>query len=335
MKHSNIAFFIPHLGCPHRCSFCNQRSISGQTAAPTAAEITVTCQQAWEKLPVERRRDIEIAFFGGSFTAIPRVYQEELLEAAAPFCEKDGFAGIRFSTRPDCISEAILDFLKKYPISAIELGVQSMDDTVLARNGRGHTAEQAVEASALIRAYGFSLGLQMMTGLYGDCKERTYETAEKIISCRPDTVRIYPTVVIRGTELAKLYEAGDYHPPTVADSVPLVADLMERFRKENIRVIRVGLHASRELERELLAGAYHPAFRELCEGEIYYRLAMELLRRCGKRDVTLWVAPGEVSKLVGQGKINRIRMNDAGYRVMIKQDAALQPFELRVTEHEV
>ncbi len=335
MRHSNIAFFIPHLGCPHQCSFCNQRSISGQTKPPAPEEIAAACRKAMREISEERRTDTEIAFFGGSFTAVGREYQRELLEAAAPFCGKGGFSGIRLSTRPDCISREILDFLKKYPVSAIELGVQSMNDEVLRLNGRDHTAEQAVEASGLIRAYGFSLGLQMMTGLYGDCKESTYETAERIIFCRPDTVRIYPTVVIRGTELGRLYEAGLYCPPTVEESVPLVSDLMERFRQARIQVIRVGLHASQELERDLLAGAYHPAFRELCEGELYFRLAMEKLRKLGKPEAEIWVAPGEVSKLVGQGKINRIRMNQAGYRVIMKQDAALRPFELRVAEREV
>ena len=335
MKHSNIAFFIPHLGCPHQCSFCSQRSISGQQKPPAPEEVAATCRQALGEIPKGRRQETEIAFFGGSFTAVRREYQQALLEAAAPFCGEDGFSGIRISTRPDCVSRENLDFLKQYPVSAIELGVQSMNNEVLRLNGRGHTAEQALEASARVRAYGFSLGLQMMTGLYGDCKESTYETAEKLISCRPDTVRIYPTVVIRGTELCRLYEAGLYHPMTAEETVPLAADLMERFRQAGIRVIRVGLHASRELERDLVAGAYHPAFRELCEGEIYYRLAMEQLRKLGKPEAEIWVAPGAVSKLVGQGKINRIRMNQAGFHVIIKQDAALRPYELRAAVREV
>ena len=335
MKHSNVAFFIPHLGCPHQCSFCNQKSISGQSMPPSPEEIADTCRRALREIPAERRADTEIAFFGGSFTAASREYQQRLLEAAASFCGDGGFSGIRISTRPDGISREILDFLKKHPVSAIELGAQSMDNEVLRLNGRGHTAEQTAKASALIRSYGFSLGLQMMTGLYGDSKESTYETAEKIISCRPDTVRIYPTVVIRGTELCRLYEAGLYRPPTVEEAVPLAADLMERFMQAGIRVIRVGLHASRELERDLVAGAYHPAFRELCEGELYLRLALRKLRELGEREAVLWVAPREVSKLVGQGKINRIRMNQAGYHVIIKQDAALGPFELRAAAREV
>ena len=172
----------------------------------------------------------------------------------------------------------------------------------------------------------------MMTGLYGDSKESTYRTAEKIIAYRPDTVRIYPTVVIKGTKLCEWYESGVYLPPTLAESVELVSDLMMRFAGAGIAVIRVGLHASEELERNMVAGAYHPAFRELCEGEIYYRILTKMLCKVTYRDVVVTVHPKEVSKLVGQSKVNKIRLNQAGYRMTIEQDNRLKPFELRIKE---
>ncbi len=332
MKHSNIAFFIPHLGCPHLCSFCDQRSISGNTAPPSPEEIANTCRQAMEQIPPERRQNTEIAFFGGSFTAIERGYMLALLQVAAPFCGEDRFAGIRISTRPDCISAEVLEILREHRVSVIELGVQSLDDEVLRQNRRGHTAAQVNEAVKLIRAYGFSLGLQMMTGLYGESKESVYNTAERIIGYQPDTVRIYPTVVIKGTELCRLYEAGLYHPPGVEETIPLAAELMLRFEQAGIRVIRVGLHPSRELERDMVAGAYHPAFRELCEGEIYYRALSEKLERLGLREVEVTVHPRAISKLVGHSGRNLRRLTENGYRIRLLRDAALPEKELIVKE---
>ena len=330
MKHSNIAFFVPHVGCPHTCSFCNQRSISGTVALPTAEDVEQTCRQALTE--IADKDHTEIAFFGGSFTAIPRDYMLSLLKAAEPFCRDGMFSGIRISTRPDCISGEILALLKEYHVNAIELGVQSLNDQVLTLNERGHTAADVQEAIALIKEYGFSLGLQMMTGLYGDSKESTYRTAKQIIAYRPDTVRIYPTVVIKGTKLCEWYEAGIYVPPTLTESVELVADLMMQFTDAGIAVIRVGLHASEELERDLVAGAYHPAFRELCEGEIYYRMLTRMLEQVSYHDVIVSVHPREVSKLVGQSKRNKIRLNQAGYRLTIEQDDSLKPFTLHIKE---
>lgn len=328
MKHSNIAFFIPHLGCPHTCSFCNQRSISGQTAPPDGETVRRTCETALAA--VKDPAQTEIAFFGGSFTAIERTYMTELLKAAAPFCKEGRCAGIRISTRPDCISEEILDLLKRYAVTAVELGVQSMDDRVLALNERGHTAAQAEQACGMIRAYGFSLGLQMMTGLYGDSKESTYKTAERIIALCPDTVRIYPTVVLRGTRLFELYQQGLYHPPDTEETVPLVAELLERFERAGLRVIRVGLHASQEVERVMAAGAYHPAFRELCEGERCYRKMLERLKASGVRRAEIAVPPQMVSRYVGQSRRNVNRLHEQGYDVVIKQDKKVPMYDFEI-----
>ena len=254
------------------------------------------------------------------------------LQAAAAFCGDGLFAGIRISTRPDAVSEEILDCLKRYQVSAIELGVQSLEDEVLRKNGRGHTVAEAVRAAERIRLHGFSLGLQMMTGLYGDSNDGIYRTAAQIIALKPDTVRIYPTVVLKGTKLCELYEAGVYQPPNTEETIPLAADLIQRFEQAGIRVIRVGLHATPELEQNMVAGAYHPAFRELCEGEIYYQKALDQLKKRSSEQTEIFVAPSEVSKMVGQSKRNLKRLLQNGFAVKIKQAADLSPFEIKIQE---
>ena len=197
MSHSNISVFVPHKGCPNDCSFCNQRAISGQTVPATPKDVENAV-----KIAIEYNVDpknTEIAFFGGSFTAIERDYMLSLLTAAKHFLDTYNFKGIRISTRPDYINKDILLILKNYGVTAIELGAQSMDDQVLKANMRGHTSAQVAEASQLIKSYGFELGLQMMTGLYKDSDTAAISTAKQIIKIKPDTVRIYPTIVLKDT----------------------------------------------------------------------------------------------------------------------------------------
>ena len=202
MKHSNIAIFVPHVGCPNMCSFCNQHSISGEEDLPTAEKVAQICEQAMRE--VANKGNTEIAFFGGSFTAIERGYMLELLRSASKFVGKDGFKGIRISTRPDYIDEEVLELLKSYGVTAIELGAQSMIDEVLLANNRGPCAEDVVNASRLIKKQGFELGLQMMVGLYKSTTEFEYETMSKLLSLRNCT--IYPVIVLNGTRLAELYK---------------------------------------------------------------------------------------------------------------------------------
>ena len=211
MKHANIALFIPHNGCPHQCSFCNQVRITGMQKQPSPQDVISAVTTARESLG-ERLHKAEIAFFGGSFTAVEPNYMRSLLETASTFVKSGTVAGIRISTRPDALEAPVLDLLKRKGVTAIELGAQSMDDSVLAMNGRGHTAQQVREASRRIRDNGFSLGLQMMTGLYGSSAKQDRQTAEELAQLRPDTMRIYPTVVMEGTRLAELYQQGLYHP---------------------------------------------------------------------------------------------------------------------------
>src|SRR5659263_124650 len=200
-----------------------------------------------------------------------------LLEAAAPFVGENGFKGIRISTRPDAIDEERLLILKKYNVTAIELGAQSMDDGVLLLNRRGHTAVDVINAARLIKSSGFELGLQMMTGLYGDTQQGALKTAIEIAKLEPKTVRIYPTIVLEETLLAELYHKGEYLPQSLEDAVSLCAQLLEYFFLQGIKVIRLGLHASEGIENGRISGPWHPAFRELCENYIYFKRARAAL----------------------------------------------------------
>ena len=327
MKHVNVALFVPHLGCPHTCVFCNQRTISGQTQPLTQEKIRAACETARDC-----EHDVansEIAFFGGSFTAIDRQEMIACLEAARPYVGRD-FGGVRISTRPDCVDDEVLSLLREYGVTAIELGAQSMNDTVLALNERGHTAEDTSAACERIRRHGFSLGLQMMTGLYGSDEEKDRQTARRFVELHPDTVRIYPTVVLEHTRLADLWRWGEYAPPTLEDSVALCASLLRLFRENGIRVIRLGLHSGGNVEEGFLAGVYHPAFGELCESRIFRDMAEERLRALPAGAYTLRVNPRDLSKMIGQKKSNLAYFRARGYDVTVKQDEAIRTGEVSV-----
>ena len=322
MSHSNIAIFIPHRGCPHACSFCDQKSISGEQKQITPSDVRRELEQVFSH-PLDSSTT-EIAFFGGSFTCLPKEEMEAFLQAAYLYVEGGWASGIRISTRPDGITEEILDILSRYGVRSIELGAQSMDDEVLRLNRRGHRSADVEKASKLIKQYGFSLGLQMMVGLYGDRKESLYETAEKIIAMKPHTVRIYPTVVIEGTYLDELRLKGLYSPMSLERAVELCAPLIERFESCGVRVIRVGLHPSESLERHRTGGAYHPAFRELCESFLKrQQLQRELERFPQGSSLLIWVSPQELSQTIGQKKSNLIWAEKKGYRLTVKPDSSL------------
>lgn len=322
-RHSNIAVFIPHMGCPHTCSFCNQRSISSTVAAPSAEEVRRTLEAACEKLP---DGDSEIAFFGGSFTAVDRDYMVSLLEAAQPFVKSGKVRGIRCSTRPDCIDREILDILKSYGVTSIELGAQSMDDGVLSANGRGHTAEDVCRASALIKEYGFELGLQMMIGLYRSTPEKDMETARKIIALAPKTARLYPTVILKNTRLGELFQSGEYVPYSFDTAAEMCADMLEMFEAAGIRVIKLGLHASETVEADILGGFYHPAFREICEGILFRREIERHTENGGSYAV--WVSPSAVSKAMGQKKCNIEYFSQKGISINVLTDENLKKREI-------
>ncbi len=328
-KHKNLSIFVPHAGCPNQCSFCDQRSISGTQNPPSAAQVTALCD---EFLPKENGADYEIAFFGGSFTAIDREYMISLLEAAHPFVQSGRAAGIRISTRPDCISGEILDILKQYGVTSIELGAQSMQDEVLKANLRGHTEKDVNKASALIKQNGFSLGLQMMTGLYGQKNYMEYalDTAEKFVALRPDTVRIYPTVTLKNTLLEAKFLSGVYTPPTLSETVEICAQLMDIFEENNIRIIKMGLHADTGLEGKIVAGPYHPAFRELCLAQRCLGKIKRQLTNMHKEEYIIKVNPKELSQWKGQKNSNIKSLGSMGWKVQIVADAAVPKGEFTI-----
>ncbi len=330
-KHANISIFIPHAGCPNQCSFCNQRHISGQQTPPTAEDAAKICQEA-----LSQGKDFssgEIAFFGGSFTAIDRTYMKALLQAVQPYVGAGKFSGIRISTRPDAIDREVLELLLEHRVTSIELGVQSMDDEILRLNRRGHTAAHVEEAVALIRNYPFELGLQFMPGLLGDTPESIRRTAVAIADLQPDTVRIYPTLVLENTELARLWKAGEYEPLSLDQAVKLSAECIRLFEERGIRIIRAGLHASETMEAQLLAGPYHPAFRELCESRLYYENALSVLKGKDKsKQYHLYTAPEALSKTIGQQGENLRKLREQGYNIKIKPLAGLANRQLTVTE---
>ena len=330
MKHINVALFVVHKGCPNMCSFCTQRSISGSRKDLTADDVHSAARTAIDSLTESQAAGGEIAFFGGSFTMVERRYMLSLLEAAYEYVKKGVFKGIRISTRPDGIDGEICGILKKYGVTAVELGAQSLDDRVLMLNDRGHTAKQVEDACTILKEYGFEVGLQMMTGLYGSEDSDSLETAKKIIDLAPETVRIYPTVVLKDTKLYELMNSGEFIPKDIDETADLCAKLIEMFENAGIKVIRVGLHSGGGVEEGFAGGAYHPALRELCEGRLYYNRALMLLEKGESGRYILGVNPKEISKMTGQKKENLIRLREKGFDCTVKGMEGLTKYEVEI-----
>ncbi len=324
---ANISIFVPHNGCRNQCSFCNQFCITSQHYQPTGEDVDNAVNIALNHLG-KRAKEAEIAFFGGSFTAIEREYMLSLLKSAHKYVINGSVGGIRISTRPDAISREILDILKSFGVTTIELGAQSMCDDVLLENHRGHSAECVVKSSKLIKEYGFRLGLQMMTGLYCDNDEKAIKTCKKIIALKPDCVRIYPTIVLKNTMLEKLLSEGKYHPQSLDDAVELCCTLLDMFDVANIPVIRLGLHT---IDNDAyVAGPWHSAFGELCESlRLYRRFKVQI---CKQGSYEIAVSPKMVSKAIGHNRSNIKRFAETGILVKIIEDSNLNDGSFTVRE---
>ena len=303
-RESIIPVFVPHLGCPNDCVFCNQRRISGSTDPATADTVRRAVETA-AALP-RGGAGRQLAFYGGSFTAIPIPEQMALLSAAKEYLDRGEINSLRLSTRPDAVDIPTMKRLKTYGVETIELGAQSMDDEVLRLSGRGHTAEDVVRASELIKSHGFRLILQMMTGLPGDTDEKAIATAERIIALAPDGVRIYPTVIVRDTALYYLWQAGQYEEHTVEDAVRVCAKIVPLFEAAEISIIRLGLNPTEELSSGAAAGgAYHPALGELVKSRIMLTKARQLLKGTAHGgSVTIGVHKSRISQMIGQHRQN-------------------------------
>ena len=274
-----------------------------------------------------------MAFYGGSFTAIPEARQLELFEAAQPYLEQGIISSIRLSTRPDAIDAAVLKRLKKYGVTVVELGAQSMCDRVLELSGRGHDSAEVENASKLIKAAGFELILQMMTGLPGDTDESCIETAKRIIALEPDGVRIYPTVIVRDTVLCDMWRAGTYDEHTVEDAVRVCAKIVPLFEDAGIPIIRMGLNPTEDLSGgDALGGAYHPALGELILSRIMLEKARELLEgvKPGSR-IVLGVNRSDVSKMTGQHRCNvKALMSEFSLTGLKIHEASVKSGEIRI-----
>ncbi len=306
MRHVNIPVFIPHLGCPNNCVFCNQRSISGKLEfdrKSVGREIKEALTTVTEDC------DTEIAFFGGSFTGIDRELMIYLLDTAQKYIDMGKVKRIRLSTRPDYINDEILTLLSRYGVKTVELGLQSMSDKVLEATKRGHNSEQGAKACRLVKKYGFDLVGQMMVGLPESDSEREKYTANLLCELGVDAVRIYPTVVFFDTELCEMAKAGKYTPIDTDEAVMRTKELLKIFDANSVECIRVGLCASDNLSspESVFGGANHSAIGELAMGEVFYDKMCEEIEKIGGiegKKTVFYVSKGSTSKAVGQKKKN-------------------------------
>ncbi len=337
MKHVNIPVFIPHLGCPNDCVFCNQKRISG-TSSFHKEDVDSIIKNALSTIDKEST-ETEVAFFGGSFTGIDRSDMLYLLETAHKYIESGEIKSIRLSTRPDYIDVEILSILKKYGVKTIELGLQSMDDAVLSVTKRGHTSKCAVESCKLIKQEGFTLIGQMMIGLPGSNLEKELHTANLICELC-DGARIYPTVVLRETELCQMAKTGGYKPLTLEDAIMRTGEALAVFADKGKQVIRIGLQSGDELYDPdvVYGGDYHPAIGELAENYVFYKKICEKIEK-EKLDVSgktlvIYCPIGCTSKVIGQKKSNKIKLinnlNIKYIKVVEKNDVIDYNIELSI-----
>lgn len=314
-----IPIFVPHIGCPNDCVFCNQRRITGQKNVAADKEYVHNIVETYIKT-IDKGTYTEIAFFGGSFTAIDMKIQEGLLSAAKYYKDLGIVSRIRCSTRPDAINDEILQLQKEYGMDIIELGIQSLDDEVLKLSNRGHNKRQSMDASFLIKKEGFILGHQIMPGLPGSSREKDIKTCIESIEMKPDIVRIYPTLIINDTELYNMYENGSYRPLTLGEAVEISAYIYSLYRVNNINVIRIGLQNTDSIneDEDVKAGPFHPAFRQLVEDRIYYAAILSCLDKMSLegKNITIYAPDNLISYIAGQNKAN---INKLKEELLIKQ----------------
>ena len=327
-----IPIFVPHLGCPNDCIFCNQKSISGQKENITKEKVKQIIDNYLENIKKEEA-GIEIAFYGGSFTAIETKLQEELLETAYQYIEEGKVESIRISTRPDCINKEILKRLKKYKVKTIELGVQSANDYILKRTNRGHTFADVKKASKMIRWNGFKLGYQIMVGLPESTRIDEINTAKSLIKLKPKMVRIYPVLVVKNTKLEKEYEEGKYEPLPLVQAVEVCKELVRMFADKKIEIIRVGLQSTEEIAEpekkhsEVIAGPYHPAFRQLVESALWYDAIVGKIKKLNVKvkEVEVTVNPIDANNVIGHKKENILKLKDTyDVDLILQQDETIK-----------
>ena len=314
--HAIIPIFIPHLGCPNDCIFCNQKKITAKAKPVSKEDMVEIIERNLATISGRGIETVEVAFYGGSFTGIPMLRQQEYLSVAKFYKDLGKIHKIHLSTRPDYINQEILDHLKHYEVDIIELGVQSFDEEVLRLSNRGHSLEAVFEASRLIKEYGFALGLQLMIGLPGDTYEKSVHSAREAVMIGPAIARLYPTVIIKDTDLYEMYQRGDYAPFSVEEMLRTTKDMYQLLLLAGINVIRVGLKSTDLISQNgEVAGGYHPAFRQLVESEIAREQMDSQLEKLRSLDpagfdsiseITFASSRSSLSNMIGNRKANRI-----------------------------
>lgn len=326
-----IPIFIPHLGCPHDCLFCNQQKISGcersdEKIIPVAATIDQWLPRRGE------RKQVQVAFYGGSFTCMAAEKQMELLSAVRPYIDRGTVDTIRLSTRPDCIDSSIIRLLQKNRVGIVELGMQSLTDEVLGRSRRGHTAGQSLQAVALLKEAGLKVGIQLMPGLPGETCKSFVKTTDTVVRLAPDFVRLYPALVVRDSGLEKLYRTGNYRPMSLNRAVALTARCCKRFEDNGIEVVRMGLQPADSLAESVVAGPYHPAFGELVRSRLWFRqIRAELARLEPMQKLQIYISHRDMSAVVGRKRWNVSRLEELGYsgRFAVSVDKSMERRSIR------
>lgn len=308
VKHFTIPVFLPEMACPFRCIYCNQSRISGIKKIPSDIDVIHKIESYLKTFPKKDENIIEVGFFGGNFTGLSIKEQESYLISVQNYIQQGYIKSIRISTRPDYITSENLVLLKKYKVSTIELGAQSLNDEVLSICSRGHNFSDIQNASLMIKELGFRLGLQMMIGLPGDNEIKCIETVNKIISLHADDTRIYPTLVIKDTFLEQLFLKGDYKPLSIDESINILKRIIPLFESADINIIRIGLHPSEDLlnGNGFLAGPFHPSLRELAETEIWNDLLFSKITIYhNKKNVEIFVSANHFNFAIGYKSKNK------------------------------
>lgn len=333
-----IPIFLPNKGCPHRCVFCDQSSITGENDGQSLPKQVRERISEFLNFKGKHRGSVEVAFYGGNFLGLPESYRQSLLDEAQGFVEKGQVNSIRFSTRPDTITSDALNALTPYAVRVVEVGAQSMDDNVLALSQRGHTAEDTSNAVILLKDCGLWVGLQIMPGLPGDTPESILETGRRVAELKPDFVRIYPTVVVKNTVLEKWYNSGRYKPLSLADAIGLTKRLYLVFKARGISVIRMGLQATESLLETgaVVAGPFHPAFGHLVHSAVFLDIATRELERqeTVSRKVALKAHPHDVPKVKGlkNQNIKKLILRFELEELQVLSDPAVPEDTMRVVE---
>lgn len=331
LKHYTIPVFIPELACPFRCIYCDQYNISGKVKMTSPDNIKNIVNEHLASFR-EVERVVEIGFFGGNFTGIDTDLQKTFLDEAQKFVDAGSVNAIRLSTRPDYIDDQRLSLLQKYSVKTIELGAQSMDDEVLLSSGRGHTSDDVAKASLLIKSKGFTLGLQMMIGLPGDTLEKSIITAKKIIGSGATETRIYPLLVIKGTEIEKFYKSGIYKPLSLDEAVRWTKEIYKLFDDEGVKILRIGLHPSEGFltGTSFVAGPFHQSFKELVLTEIWNDILKENCNHLSSNEITICVAPDQFNYAIGYSGKNSKMLNETFRKVQFNTDNSLKNREFTI-----